>query len=195
MILQLSNMFNLCAQWVGAKGYHFGLESDINRNVTNNANVANQVGKEYPYVLAEYPQGQIAYQARQQGQTTFTVIVNFYALQNRDNRGAVVGNTELQQLQALEILANNFWAAFRTMQKLGTPKVGFSPETISFDFIPNQHNDRLLQIQTTANLVVNAPCNTTYTDEAELQTFLNTVAVDYDFPVSDTIDYETIQPS
>lgn len=195
MILELSNMFNLCAKWVGALGYHFGLESDINRNVTNNANVANQIGKEFPYILAEYPQGQIAYNTRQQGQMSFVVIVNFFELQHRDNRGAVVEDTPLEQLQALETLANNFWAAFRTMQKLGTPKVGFSPETITFDFIPNQHNDRLLQIQTTATLIVNAPCDTTYTDTTELQTFLNTVAGDYDFPVSSTVDYETIQQS
>ena len=194
-ILQLSNLFNQLAQITGFSGYHFGLESDINRNIDNNLNVGNVEGNLFPYVLFEFPTEVQSYTVRRL--VTSNILINFFDLHYRNNAGTPTTDTTLETLNALRQKVADFIDAFRTVTTMATYKgLSIQGDAVNLQYLPYQHNDNLLQIQVSMQVTYNLDCPdpNDFTDKTYISDALAAINTDYPTP-ADGFDYETVIPN
>jgi len=180
-----SNICNLLAQQIGFLGYHRGYESDMNRNVDNNANPQNKMGNRYPYVLLEPIPSTIQFSNCLRG--VHDIRLNFYDLQYRNNQGQTLTDTTLEQTQSLLDKAKAFVYLLSSLGKMYQYGIGIETQTVQFETMEMQHNDRLIQVVATFRATWNEECPTETFNPALIPT-------SYEWPVSLEVDYETLKP-
>ena len=183
----ISNIFNLIAQQLGFKGYHWGYESDINRNVQNNFNPQNSIGNQYPFVLVEKPI--VVSKFVDAIESTAQMRVNFFAPQNYNNDAGTNVLPTIEQENALRVLAYAFVNSINTTgtadQLSGLQKFQIVNNTVNFEHLESQGKDRLIQIVATFTLKIIEQCPAVVFDPTA-------VVAPYAFPPSDASDYELI---
>lgn len=187
-IVKLSNIINLiCQQHPSINYYHFGFESDINRTAVSNYDPISQdqTGKEYPAVILELPTQRTT--QVNSNNAEWDIVLNFFTQCEYDNLGNATTDTLVEELNDLQIIANDVIAALQKWAKESLPRTdAFYFNAASFAPLPYQHNDKLLQIQ----------CNITATFKAECSNFVfDFAAIDpaFAYPVASD-DYEKIIP-
>lgn len=183
-IVSLSNFFNMIAQQLGLKNYHFGIGSDINRNVDNNFNVGNSNGREYPSILFIPPSG--SYLAKR-NDLTYEVQLMFCDLQYYNNDSSTNQRQMVEVFADLEQIVVNFFknAEVEVKSLSRQDKITFSD--IATDYIPFAANDRLCCIQCSFSVSGLASCEDIITDIA-------TLAPTYESQPIGGEDYEKIKP-
>jgi hypothetical protein len=189
-IIGLSNLFNLTAQQLGFNGYHYGFESDMNRNVTNNLNVANSVGSEFPYLLFEKVAGTTTITSSLA--TVLQCRLNFYDLLHYANDSQGVTLQTIEQENALREKMLAFMQSLVVLgasSALNSTKNGFQLDNNSFRFdIQEQATvNRCIQITATFNLTVWDECPAFAFDPA-------LVLPPYSYPPDQENDFEKLQP-
>jgi len=190
-VIGLSNLFNLIAQQLGFKGYHYGYFSDINRSIDNNFNSTNSIGRQYPAMLVEPPTTASVFLSAVTSQ--YGYIFHFLAPYAYNNDSTTNTAQFIEQEQALKDLANRFF--YSLMQVGSSPNlaggnqyVSIASNTINFDAVENNEGvDGLMHIAATCILNVQEAC--------PLNLF-SIAAIDpaYAFPPSQDSDYEKIVP-
>ena len=180
-IVALSNWFNLIAQQVGFLGYHYGFESDMNRNVTNNLNPANSVGNRFPFVLFEKPSYTSTF--LKAVQTKYQCRLNFYALQHYNSDASINTDQTIEQENTLRGLVIDFLTGVIQVGKANNFSIETS--TINFDIQEMQTIDRCIQITATFSIYAYEECSTFVFDP-------NAVALPYSYPVPNDSDFEKL---
>jgi len=184
-IIQFSNYCNLIAQQSGFLGYHYGYESEINRNVDNNTNPNNAIGNRFPFVLLEPISGSMTF--LKAIDSTNEIRLNFFALQHYNNDGTINQAQSIQQMQSLLDSAKQFIYMLFNVAKTPPSTFGIVAATVRFETMESQHNDRLLQVVANLTISWKEECPDLEFDPAA-------VAAPFEFPPSDAIDYETLKP-
>lgn len=158
-ITQISNIFNLLSQLdVRLFNYHFGYRYDINQNITNNFDPANDTGRLFPAVSFDVPDNVkyidgIDYVDIQE---EMQVTLYFDDLQGYNNDGSLNVLNPIEQWQRLKQIGEDFIANFRYLfeDKYGAGYVG-KPT-----FVPraNLYNDRLITWEVSFQLTHAIPC-------------------------------------
>lgn len=187
-LLAFSNICNIIAQQAGFLGYHFGFESEINGNIRNNLNPQNAVGNRYPFCLLEFPTTQTEI-SNAQITTTFAFRINFFTPQGRDSAGDSLGTTtyieQIQDLSDKVLLFFNFM--YQCQKNRPSFEFVFAGSSYSGDIQLYQHNDKLIQIAHTFKIQIKEACPLVGFDPL-------LVLPPYSVPVSDSIDYERLEP-
>jgi hypothetical protein len=193
-IIKLSNLFNIISIMIGAKWYHFGAESDINRNIANNFDPDGYLGKEYPAIIFEYPVGRWLWGSQNREQQ-FDVIVNFFDLFGRGNDGQADGLTEGEKFRALDVLVSQFIDLFRSLMKSGqSGGAGIAGDSVNIEYMPFVHNDQLLQITARFTVTFARECtNPDFTNPVTVAAAVAALDPAYVLPLLNS-DYEKIRP-
>lgn len=163
-LLGLSNLFNTITQSIPKlKSYHFGIESDINRNIANNYDPLQQCGKQFPHVHF-IPPFQNEYDVKT-GDNIINVNLYFYDLQHYNNDSTRKTATLLEQWQSLLNVAFVFLSNVKNSQV----QHGFSilNHKINWDLGQNVHNDRLIVVELNFRVVIKTPCDKVVVDDLE----------------------------
>jgi hypothetical protein len=158
-ITQISNVFNLLSQVDNRIfNYHHGYRYDINQNITNNFDPANDTGRLFPAVMFDVPDNikyidEIDYlNVQEEIQCT----LYFDDLQGYNNDGSQNILNPVEQWQRLKQIAEDFLANFRYLfeDKYGAGVVG-KP---TFVQRANLYNDRIITWEVSFQLIHAIPC-------------------------------------
>jgi len=195
-LVKLSNLCNIISQMIGAKFYHFGAESDINRSISNNFDPDALLGREYPAVLLEYPTANWSNSPKPR-QMRVDVIINFFDLFGRNNAGTADGLNESEKFKTLDDLVSKFFDCLLTLLKTTNiaEGTGIAGDSISLEYLPFQHNDQLVQIAARLPLTFARECTTPdFNDPAIVQAALAALSPSFLIPLTN-LDYEKIKPA
>jgi len=189
-IIGISNLFNLTAQQLGFLGYHYGFESDMNRNVTNNLNVGNSIGSQFPYVLFEKPVCNTTFSNKPL--TMMEVRLNFYDLEYYNNDGTLDVSQTIEKENELRTLAIAFINSLvvqgsSSALTIGGRQISISNQSVRFDTQEMATVNRCIQIVASFSMSFFEDCPTFVFDQ-------NLVIAPYSYPPSETDDYEKLQP-
>ncbi len=142
----ISNVFNLIAQFdTRILNYHFGWQSDINREIDNNFDEGNATGRMFPAVQMDIPDwAQYKEQPSYLGTLEdLKVILYFYDLEDYNNDSSEKTSNLVEQMTNLKTIADDFLA--NILEVIGPKKynIGYisNPRIVPRAML---HNDRLI---------------------------------------------------
>lgn len=167
-LVKISNILNLLTQeYEATEFYHFGWRSDINRNIDNNYDIGQSVGRLFPAVHLVRPEN-INLEDTDSDKRVWTLRIYFDDLLHYNNDASAVDRieTSLIQLQELQTIAEQFIKEFDRWGRVYglegkrwyVNELTTNGSGIDFKNDEFQHKDRLLSIYCDINVVGFTEC-------------------------------------
>ncbi|OED34702.1 hypothetical protein AB832_06935 [Flavobacteriaceae bacterium (ex Bugula neritina AB1)] len=159
-LTQISNILNLMAQQPnsGLLYYHHGYRYDINREVSNNFDQDNRIGRMYPALQMDVPNffNDLAEEEFFQVQQDIEMVLYFDKLQDYDNNGNLDNRNTIEQMDYLKTIARNFMANLTGVFALY--EAGFIKTPPRYVPRANLHNPKLITLECTFTLTTELEC-------------------------------------
>jgi hypothetical protein len=176
-LVQLSNIFNIMMQQPnsGLKNYHYGYRYDINREISNNSDPDNEIGRMYPSLQMDVPNvfNDLQEPEFSQVQQDIEMVLYFDNLQDYDNTGEQKTLNTIEQFEVVKKIARDFMANLPpVLDKYQAGVIKTPPR-----YIPrsNVGNDRLITLECTFVITTTLEC-VDVSKEMDLDLFPATVS-------------------
>ena len=159
-LVQLSNIFNLMVQQPnsGLVYYHYGYRYDINREISNNYDQDNEIGRMFPSLQMDVPNVFNDLQEPELYQVPQDIEMVFYFdnLQDYDNAGDQKTLNTIEQVEVVRQIAREFMANVPfVLEKYGAGFIKTPPR-----YIPRSNiaNDKLITLECTFVITTTLEC-------------------------------------